>query len=212
MRTIESADSTEGIFPSGILEGPTSRRAFLRNLVAASLAFGSNARAEGVASTLSDPRSAGKQAGVPSLDELAGDWLPMSSLGSYPALSNFLGSLQATDDMVGVKHLTFPPFSQAQDSGTVRVNGRPLQATDSRWYAYQVLRRNRSAELEAESSVRMVHEERAVLFRLKLRNTQRAAQIPEVTAELAGLVGKYGSGWDWALPAPKDEDEFTATR
>ncbi|HMD85202.1 MAG TPA: hypothetical protein VKO18_10955 [Terriglobia bacterium] len=146
------------------------------------------------------------------MDELAGDWLPMSSLGSYPALSNFLGSLQATDDMVGVKHLTFPPFSQAQDSGILRVNGRPLRATDSRWYAYQVLRRNRSAEMDVESSVRLVHENRGVLFRLMLENTQRTAQDLEITAELAGRVGEYESGWDWTLPVPKDGNEFTADR
>ena len=165
-----------------------------------------------MASTMSDPRSARRESGVPSLDELAGEWFPMSSLGSYPALNNFLGSLQVTDDMLGVQNLTFPPFSQVQDSGTIRVNGRPLRATDSRWYAYQVLRRNRSAEMEVQSSVRMVYENRGVLFRLKLENIQSAAPNVEVTAELTGLVGKYESGWDWHLPAPKDENEFTAGR
>lgn len=212
MSTKDSGASNERVFPSDVLDGPTSRRAFLRNLVASSLAFGSNGFAMNVVSRVSDPRSARIEAGVPSLDELAGDWLPMSSLGSYPALNNFVGSLQVTDDMVGVKHLTFPPFSQAQDSGTLRVNGRPLRAIDSRWSAYQVLRRNRSAELEVESSVRMVYESRGVLFRLKLKNLQSAAQNVEVTAELAGLIGKYESGWDWTLPVPKDENEFTADR
>ena len=146
------------------------------------------------------------------MDELAGDWLTMNSFGSYPALNNFVGSLQVTDDIVAVRHLTFCPFSQAQDSGAIRVNGRPLRATESRWFAYQVLRRNRSGELEAESSVRMVYENRGILFRLKLKNVQRTAQTLQVTAELAGLVGKYESGWDWPLPAPKHEDEFTAAR
>ena len=212
MRTNDFADFNEWDFPSDALDGPTSRRAFLRNLVAASLALGSNAHAINMASSGGAPHSARREAGVPSLDDLAGDWLPMSSLGSYPALSNFLGSLQVTDDMVGMKHLTFPPFSQAQENGTLRVNGRPLRATDSRWYAYQVLRRNRSAELDVESSVRMVFENRGVLFRLKLKNTERTVQDVEITAELAGLVGKYDRGWDWTLPAPKDGNEFTADR
>jgi hypothetical protein len=108
--------------------------------------------------------------------------------------------------------LTFPPFSQIQDSGSLRVNGHPLRATDNRWYAYQVLRKSRSNEWEVESTVRMVHENRGVLFRLKLENLQWSAQSAEITAVLTGLVGNYESAWDWTLPLPKDGDEFTTGR
>jgi hypothetical protein len=212
MGTMNPVDSNKSSSPVDALNGPTSRRIFLRNLVASSLALSSNGLAMNVASAVSDPGSAHKTIGVPTLDELAGDWLPMSSLGSYPAINNFVGSLQVTDDLVGVKHLAFPPFSQGLSSATLRVNGRTLQATDSRWYAYQILRRNRSAELELETSVRMVCENRGVIFRLKLKNLRAVTQNVKVSMDLAGLVGKYESGWGYEFPAPKDENEFTAGR
>jgi len=199
-------------FPPGPLEGTSSRRAVLRNLLVSTLL----ARCKGLsfdrAQGSGDSRPGSMVAGVPSLDELAGEWLPMNSLGSYPALNNFAGSLQVTDDLLAVRHLTFCPFSQAQDTGTLRINGAAVKAADSRWYAYQVLRRAKSDELEAESSVRMVHEGRGVLFRLELKNLRSAAQTPGVTAELAGLIGKYESKWDWELPWPKNENEFTAAK
>jgi hypothetical protein len=120
----------------GALDQPAPRRAFLRNLVASSLAFGSTGFPNRLTSALNKPSLPGNVGGVPSLDELAGDWLPMNSLGSYPALNNFIGSLQVTDDLLAVKNLTFPPFSQAGDTGALRINGRLLRAADSRWYAY----------------------------------------------------------------------------
>lgn len=206
-------DSSAGrLFPPGPLEGPSSRRAVLRNLLVSTLLAGCKGLGFEPAMGVGDSQPGTTVVGVPSLDELAGEWLPMNSLGSYPALNNFVGSLQVTDDLLAVKHLRFCPFSQAQDTGTLRVNGLPLKATDSRWYAYQVLRRNRSAGLEAEGSVRMVHEGPGVLFRLKLTNLQSRAQTVEVAAELTGLVGKYESNWDWELPVPKNEGEFAAVK
>jgi hypothetical protein len=47
---------------------------------------------------------------------------------------------------------------------------------------------------------------------LKLENTKRSAQNLDIAVDLAGLIGKYESGWDWALPAPGDDHEFTSVK
>ncbi len=150
--------------------------------------------------------------GVLSLDALSGDWIRMSTLGSNPALDNFWGALEVTDNLLAVTSLTFPPFSQAAHSGNLRINGEVMKADESRWYAYQILRRSRTADLEVESSVRMIFEGRGVLFRLKLRNLLSSAQQVEASADLRGAIGRYDSGWDWALPKPHDVNDFSAAR
>ncbi len=53
-------------------------------------------------------RCTGKQQGILSLDELCGDWMRMSDLGNNPAINNFWGALQATDNLLAVTELDFP--------------------------------------------------------------------------------------------------------
>jgi hypothetical protein len=55
MGTTNSAGLNEWVFPSDVLDGPRSRRAFLRNLVASTLAFGSNGLAANMGPGELDP-------------------------------------------------------------------------------------------------------------------------------------------------------------
>jgi hypothetical protein len=191
----------------------SSRRRFLQGLMVTSLASTSCPSAMHSVTMRGAPASGPCEEGVLSLDALSGDWMRMSALGNYPALDNFWGALQVTDNLLAIRHLTFPPFSQLAHSGNLRINGELMQAQESRWYAYQILRRSRRADLEVESSVRMVFEGRGVLFRISLRNLLCTAQQVEASADLMGAVGRFDSGWDWAFPVPRDpdEDEFEAT-
>ena len=56
----------------------------------------------------------------------------------------------------------------------------------------------------------MVFEGRGVLFRLKKRNLLSSAQQVEASTNLMGSIGRYDSGWDWALPGPGYYDNFIA--
>ncbi|MGA3324811.1 MAG: hypothetical protein ABSF45_10080 [Terriglobia bacterium] len=192
------------------LYGATSRRDFLQSIMATGLV--------GVAGPLTmhpamlrgaTAPSAGEE-GVLSLDALSGDWMRMSALGINPAINNFWGALGVTDNLLAVTELTFPPFSQGQHSGCLRINGEELKADESRWYAYQVLRRGRTADLEVESSVRMVFEGCGVLFRLTLRNLQSSAQQLEASVDLNGFIARYDSDWAFRFPRPQDPNDFAA--
>ena len=190
--------------------GVASRRGFLQSLLTTGVvgATGPLAMNPAVLHGATTP-SAGEE-GILSLDALSGDWMRMSALGIYPAINNFWGALGATDNLLAVTDLTFPPFSQGLHSGYLRINGEELKADESRWYAYQILRRARTRDLAVESTVRMVFEDRGVLFRLKLRNLQSSAQQVEVSADLNGFIGRYDSGWAFRFPRPQDPNDFAA--
>jgi len=190
--------------------GSTSRRGFLQSLTATGLVCASGTAAAHPALLAGATLPTGSEGGILSLDELAGDWMRMRALGINPALNNFWGALQVTDNLLAVTELTFPPFSQGMHSGYLRINGEELKADESRWYAYQILRRGRTKDLEVESSVRMVFENRGVLFRLKLRNLQSSAQQVEVSADLNGFIGRYDSDWAFRFPRPHDPNDFAA--
>jgi hypothetical protein len=190
--------------------GRASRRGFLQRLTAAGAVATAGPLAIAPA-ILHGADSSPAASGVPTLDELCGDWMRMSDLGINPAINNFWGALQVTDNLLAVTELTFPPFSQGGHSGLLRINGEELKADESRWYAHQILRRARTSGLELESSVRMAFENRGVLFRLKLTGLQSWTQQVEVSVDLDGLIGRYDSGWAFRFRRPHDLNDQALT-
>ena len=187
-----------------------SRRAFLKQAMAAGVVCSTDAFSRNSSFSREESASCGTGQGILSLDELCGDWKRMSELGNPPAIENFWGALQATDNLLAVTCLTLPPYSQSNHSGYLHIDGEPVHADESRWYAYQILRRSRKADLEVETSVRMVFEGQGVLSRIVIRNLDYAPRQLEVGAELLGAIGRYDSGWDFIVPQPGWYDKFTA--
>ena len=130
--------------------GVASRRDFLQTLVATGAVGASGSTSANAVPLPKGVAPASSEEGVMSLDALRGDWMRMRELGNNPAINNFWGALQVTDNLLAVTELTFPPFSQGQHSGYLRINGEELKADESRWYAYQILRRARTTDLEVE--------------------------------------------------------------
>ena len=89
-----------------------SRRDFLQGLMATGAAGVSGPLAMNPAMLRGASAPGAVEEGILSLDELCGDWMRMSALGIYPAINNFWGALGATDNLLAVTDLTFPPFSQ----------------------------------------------------------------------------------------------------
>ena len=71
---------------------------------------------------------------VPSLDELAADWMDAKTLCNRPAVHNFWGGLKTTGNLMAFEFLTFPPYSQGGWSGEATADGTPVAAEQSRWY------------------------------------------------------------------------------
>lgn len=59
----------------------------------------------------------------PSLDSLAGNWLPLNSLRNMPVLNNFWGSSGTNRDLFAINSMLIPPFAQGLSSGSMKING-----------------------------------------------------------------------------------------
>ncbi len=116
----------------------------------------------------------GIASGMPKLDEMAGEWLPMQNVANLPDVNNFHDMLLINRDLTSF-------FCYPDDwlwSGQPRfgyapviltVDGKEYPAKDCRWYPYRALRRNLNcAGLAIETDTRMINERRAVLLRVRI--------------------------------------------
>src|ERR1700691_1869854 len=88
---------------------------------------------------------------IPTLDELATEWLDCSQLAHMPSLHNFREMAACAPDLVGVNFL--PGGQLYEDSGPhwfiynalplcrLLIDGRQYDSSNCRWFAYQAERR-----------------------------------------------------------------------
>ena len=145
-------------------------------------------------------------ANVPSLDELAGNWQDASNLLSLPALNNSLGSGKAMWDVVGIGYLSFPPITMTGDTGSLLIDGQAPSLEQTRWFAYQVLRRARAGSLGIETAVRMPYDKRGLLFHIVLTNKGADIRTFELKINLSAATSRH-EHWGWGVPRPRDAAE-----
>lgn len=143
---------------------------------------------------------------IPSLDELAGNWQIASNLLSLPALNNSLGSGKAVWDPVGIGSLSFPPITMTGDTGSILVDGRAPSLEQTRWFAYQVLRRSTAGSLGIETAVRMPYDKRGLLFHIVLTNNGADTRTFELKINLSAATSRH-EHWGWGVPRPRDAAE-----
>ncbi len=143
-------------------------------------------------------------AGVPTLDEMAGDWKNRTELEQFPSIHNFAAQMLVNKDLASISWLASPPFSQAFHSGVLRIDGKVPVAERLRWYPYQAVRFGSLGGVTIETVNRMVFDTRGVLWRITLSNTQAAAVSKKVSLELIGAISKLTAvdSWDWAYAQP----------
>ena len=140
--------------------------------------------------------------GIPTLDELAGDWMPLLGMAQCPSLHNAQSELLVNRDLTSVSWLTSPPFAQAYHSGALHVNGKIAVADRVRGYPYQVLRATKVDDLEVETTTRLAWDARGVLWQMKFTNRGAQPLDVRVQADLCGRIGKYEQGWSWTFLRP----------
>jgi hypothetical protein len=151
---------------------------------------------------------------VPRLDELAGKWEIASNLLSLPALNNSLGSGKAIGDAVGIGSLSYPPITMTGDTGSLLIDEHSPRLEQSRWFAYQVLRRASAGSLGIETAVRMPYEARGVLFHIVLTNHGADTRAFELKINLSAATSRH-ERWGWGVPRPRNAAgrfSVTATR
>jgi hypothetical protein len=152
----------------------------------------------GLAIILAFPVLAQTAAGVPSLDEMAGDWLPMKEVANPPDVNNFHDMLLVNRDLTsfcsypedwlwnGNARLGYPPVS-------LTLAGKEYSAAECRWYPYRALRRNPDCGgLAVETDTRMINEERAVLVRIQIANPATTETNTELTLSVSGILQPDG--------------------
>src|SRR5262249_21197599 len=117
--------------------------------------------------------------GVPSLDEMAGDWLPMKDVANAPDVNNFHDMLLVDRDLAAVFcnpddwlwGWADDKFRAGFPLVKLTINGKEYPATKCRWYPYCALRRNTNcAGFVVQTGTRMINEQRAVLVCIQISN------------------------------------------
>jgi len=154
--------------------------------------------------TQSKPPKYPLPAGVPTLDEMAGDWKNRTDLEQFPSIHNFDAELLVNKDFSSVSWLASPPFSQAFHSGVLKLNGKIPVADKFRWYPYQSVRFGVAEGLAIETVNRMVFDDRGVLWHITLSNTLPNSVRGTVSIDLIGAISKLTAtnAWDWAFAQP----------
>jgi hypothetical protein len=138
-------------------------------------------------------------AGVPPLDEMAGNWLPMKDVANPPDVNNFHDMLLVNRDLTsffccpedwlwtdGKFRFGCPPV-------TLTIAGREYPATECRWYPYRALRRNTNcAGFAVQTDTRMINEQRAVLVRVQIANPAATKTNTELTLSVSGILQADG--------------------
>lgn len=145
---------------------------------------------------------------LPSLDELAGSWMPVGTLLNMPSVNNFHGALHAGTNLLSFLELTFPPLSQGGESCRLALNGVNVQAHESRWHPYQMQRRANVGSLTLQSTVRMGFEQQLVLIELQVCNTGSKPASADIAVALGGYLRSYPGTWTWGVP--RQYSDFSA--
>ena len=140
-------------------------------------------------------------AGVPSLDEMASDWLPMKDVANPPDVNNFHDMLIINRDLTSffcnpgdwLWGWEDEKWSAGYPLVTLTIAGREYPAVECRWYPYRALRRNPDCGgLAVETDTRMINEQRAVLVRMQISNPSPTKTNVELALSVSGSLQPDG--------------------
>lgn len=177
---------------------------------------------------LTAPINANNCQSVPSLDELAGEWMDTSTLLNFPSLTNFIGGLQSTQNITAFQNFTVPPFAQMGNlyagwnehltsssalrdtmpnwSCELQVDAKSLKAIYSRWLPYEIQRKANYKEVEITSYMRMPFEQEGVLIEVVLKNSTSFSKKLALSMVMYGRIRNFPlDKWNtWSTPRPYD--------
>jgi hypothetical protein len=185
------------------------RREFIKSFAIASSGLLYNSEAvlsESVSSHSSLPGAKTATRAIPSLDELAGQWIAGNIVDSLPALSNFHGGLETSHNVLGVQNFTIAPLAQGFQSATLSLDGVDVTAESFRWYPYQVLRKSRLHSVEILTKVRMPFEGPGILFSIYVSNRGTSLWAGKLAIGFHSAVREYHETWVWKTPRPEPND------
>lgn len=135
---------------------------------------------------------------IPSIDEMASEWLEVDELAHMPSLHNFHDMAACAPDLVGVN---YNPDGQLFDWPTgprwfryltlpllkLRVNGNEYETTTCRWYPHQAVRKRNIEGLDLETTVRMEFEGPGLFYEIRVTNSTDKEQSVDLALEVPGI-------------------------
>ncbi len=128
---------------------------------------------------------------IPTLDEMAGEWMPMKDVAYLPVVHNFHDIVLTKPDLTSFAFN--PSYSVTHWSTEERrmyppvrlfVGAKEWPTAECRWYPYRSLRRNQDCGgLAVETDLRLINEQNAVLCRVKLTNPGKTECKTEMRLE-----------------------------
>ena len=132
---------------------------------------------------------------IPSLDDLAGDWQDVAQVYNHPSVEGFHGGVATTANLLSYTGGTFPPLSQGGESLILRMGGKELNASSTKWWPYQVQRNLLAGAVNMTSTMRMGFELNIILLQLDLQNTGGTATTVPLDLELDSLWSYEPGTW-----------------
>jgi hypothetical protein len=146
-------------------------------------------------------------AGLPTLDELASDPLVHgpADLFSPPALTNFLGGVQAAIDPVALWNLNMPPLACGDiEAGRLFLDGWVVAALGApitfRWRPDRIERSVTARGLEVTSTTVLAWHEPAAIVRFRIRNVGGEARRVRLGVGFQGSIARSTEPWHSAQP------------
>jgi hypothetical protein len=136
-------------------------------------------------------------AGIPSLDKMAGDWIPMRDVANPPAVHNFNQMLVVDRDLTSFfcNPGGLYPWRHGYPIVKLAVDGTEYPATETRCFAYRALRRNpQCGGVAVETDTRMINEQRGALCRIMATNTTSKSLKTTLTLRVPGILQVDGVG------------------
>ena len=142
-----------------------------------------------------------------------------ADLFNPPALTNFLGCVQADVDPIGIRNLNFPPFACSNvptanlflDDRLFASLGEPVSF---RWRPDRIDREARAGGLAVTSKTALVAGETAAVVTFELRNLSGIRRTIRLRVALAGSLVKQMTPWFGPLPPsdPANDVSFDRSR
>ncbi len=132
-----------------------------------------------------------------------------------PGLTNFLGCLQAAPCVMGIQHLTFPPFSHGDTLiGLVTINDLNIHASNTpvtyQWYPDRIERSAAVGDIHLATTTVMGVRRQSVTIRLAITNNSSKSQ--ELRLRIRTGAGVIRSTTGWKTPySPKEGPAISVT-
>jgi hypothetical protein len=141
-------------------------------------------------------------AGVPDLDEVAGNWVDAADLAHLPSMRNQFGQGHVNSDLSSLAWLAAPPYSFGYHTGVLRLDGLTLPAQRFRWKPWGVQREHAGASMTVRTDTRMVLEQDLLLWQIDVTNDTDGPLECSISQDLFAMVAHTDTGWGWLYDVP----------